>query len=138
MKRDLAPERKARNDGQGNFDRSEFWEQHDAKLIELIESGATTQQAADALGHGITKNAVIGRARRLGQEWARTNHYRPPPPAPPPAAEFPGYARCCWPQGHPGEPDFHFCGDTAEPGKPYCSTHAARAYIRPKQLGAAA
>ena len=27
---------------------------------------------------------------------------------------------CKWPLGHPGEPDFHFCGGPANPGFPYC------------------
>lgn len=36
---------------------------------------------------------------------------------------------CLWPIGDPGDPDFHFCGADALPGKPYCAEHAARAYI---------
>ncbi len=35
---------------------------------------------------------------------------------------------CRWPMGHPGEPDFHFCGDKVNPGFPYCVTHCGRAY----------
>ena len=35
---------------------------------------------------------------------------------------------CKWPIGHPGEPDFHFCGQTANPGFPYCVEHCGRAY----------
>lgn len=35
---------------------------------------------------------------------------------------------CRWPMGHPGEPDFHFCGDKVNPGFPYCVAHCGRAY----------
>ena len=30
--------------------------------------------------------------------------------------------------GHPGEADFHFCGETVNPGFPYCVEHCGRAY----------
>ena len=35
---------------------------------------------------------------------------------------------CKWPLGHPGEPDFHFCGAPANPGFPYCVQHCGVAY----------
>jgi GcrA cell cycle regulator len=35
---------------------------------------------------------------------------------------------CRWPMGHPGEPDFHFCGAPANPGYPYCVEHCGVAY----------
>jgi GcrA cell cycle regulator len=35
---------------------------------------------------------------------------------------------CKWPLGHPGEPDFHFCGEAANPGFPYCVAHCGVAY----------
>jgi GcrA cell cycle regulator len=35
---------------------------------------------------------------------------------------------CKWPLGHPGEPDFHFCGDPINPGFPYCLEHCSVAY----------
>ncbi|MGP7794558.1 GcrA family cell cycle regulator [Sphingomonas sp. CLY1604] len=35
---------------------------------------------------------------------------------------------CKWPLGHPGEPDFHFCGDKVNPGFPYCVQHCGHAY----------
>ena len=67
----------------------------------------------------------------------------PIPPAPPrrlvPAKPSPEVADktslldltdrvCRWPMGHPGEPDFHFCGDAANPGYPYCVAHCGVAY----------
>lgn len=67
----------------------------------------------------------------------------PIPPAPPrrlvPAKPSPEMADktslldlndriCRWPMGHPGEPDFHFCGEAVNPGFPYCVEHCGRAY----------
>lgn len=67
----------------------------------------------------------------------------PIPPAPPrrlvPAKPSPEIADktslldlsdkvCRWPMGHPGEPDFHFCGTPVNPGFPYCVEHCGRAY----------
>ena len=67
----------------------------------------------------------------------------PIPPAPPrrlvPAKPSPDIAEktslldlnervCRWPMGHPGEPDFHFCGEKVNPGFPYCVEHCGRAY----------
>ena len=67
----------------------------------------------------------------------------PIPPAPPrrlvPAKPSPEMAEktsllelndriCRWPMGHPGEADFHFCGEKVNPGFPYCVEHCGRAY----------
>jgi len=67
----------------------------------------------------------------------------PIPPAPPrrlvPAKPSPEVADktslldlneriCKWPIGHPGEPEFHFCGNQANPGFPYCVEHCGVAY----------
>jgi len=68
---------------------------------------------------------------------------QPIPPAPPrrlvpakPSPEIAGKTSlldlnekiCKWPIGHPGEPDFHFCGEKVNPGFPYCVEHCGRAY----------
>lgn len=37
---------------------------------------------------------------------------------------------CCWPNGDPGTPGFHFCGARPVPGKPYCAEHCAIAYVK--------
>jgi GcrA cell cycle regulator len=67
----------------------------------------------------------------------------PATPAPPrrlvpakPSAEIAGKTSlldlndriCKWPLGHPGEPNFHFCGDVVNPGFPYCVAHCGHAY----------
>jgi GcrA cell cycle regulator len=35
---------------------------------------------------------------------------------------------CKWPVGDPAKDDFHFCGQTAPTGKPYCAYHAHIAF----------
>jgi GcrA cell cycle regulator len=185
------------------------------RLKKMWHDGATASQIADELG-GVSRNAVIGKAHRLGLEQrpspvkpgeekeakkpapasaaaapkprtespapqaataapapaahaahpARQNRsapemqYRsigpggfirqgpgdqqpPIPPAPPrrlvPAKPSPEVADktglldlndriCKWPMGHPGEPDFHFCGQPSNPGFPYCVQHCGVAY----------
>ena len=186
------------------------------RLKKMWQDGATASQIADELG-GVSRNAVIGKAHRLGLE-ARPSPVkpgeekeRPAPaataapaakpapaerPAPRPAAAAPaspapaqpaarspqrpqsdlqyrsigpgGFVRqgpgdqqapippapprrlvpakpspevadktslldlndriCKWPMGHPGEPDFHFCGQASNPGFPYCVEHCGVAY----------
>ena len=186
------------------------------RLKAMWTEGATASQIADELG-GVSRNAVIGKAHRLGLE-ARPSPVkpgeekeRPAPaataapaakpapaerPAPRPAATAPaspapaqpaarspqrpqgdlqyrsigpgGFIRqgpgeqqapippapprrlvpakpspevadktslldlndriCKWPMGHPGEPDFHFCGQASNPGFPYCVEHCGVAY----------
>jgi GcrA cell cycle regulator len=187
------------------------------RLKKMWHDGATASQIADELG-GVSRNAVIGKAHRLGLEQrpspvkpgeekevkkpapvaaapapkpaakaespkvsapapaaaapapsqpaqpqrpsAQEMQYRsigpggfvrqgpgdqqaPIPPAPPrrlvPAKPSPEVADktslldlndriCKWPIGHPGEPDFHFCGEPANPGFPYCVAHCGVAY----------
>jgi GcrA cell cycle regulator len=184
------------------------------RLKKMWQDGATASQIADELG-GVSRNAVIGKAHRLGLE-SRPSPVRPgeekekpasaaPAPKPTPAerpapkpavaeAERPapaqpaprtpqraqsdniqyrsigpgGFVRqgpgdqqapippapprrlvpakpspevadktslldlndriCKWPMGHPGEPDFHFCGNASNPGFPYCVEHCGVAY----------
>ena len=132
------------------------------------EQGMTASQIAEILGEGVSRNAVIGKAHRLGLQ-ARPSPVKggdamiaevvtesvaapvavPPPPAPvvaraplpirkpkPASAAKPARTSlldlsekvCKWPIGHPGEPDFHFCGKPSATGFPYCMEHCAVAY----------
>ncbi len=188
------------------------------RLKELWSQGVTASQIADELG-GVSRNAVIGKAHRLGlqsrpspvkpnepetpapaaakpkaaakpaaappsaqpEPKAKASSRQPQPEAAPAAAAAPpsrqpqirsigpgGFVRqgpsdqqapippapprrlvpakpspeiadktglldlnekiCKWPVGHPGEPDFHFCGRPSNPGFPYCVDHCGVAY----------
>src|SRR5437868_5454968 len=99
------------------------------RLKKMWHDGATASQIADELG-GVSRQGP--------------GDQQPPiPPAPPrrmvPAKPSPEVADktslldlneriCKWPMGHPGEPDFHFCGEPSNPGFPYCVAHCGVAY----------
>jgi GcrA cell cycle regulator len=73
---------------------------------------------------------------------------RPEPPAiaapesPPPAwtprvVASTSRGECCWPIGHPRSRGFRFCGDPAEPKRPYCAVHVRIGYVpmKPRATG---
>jgi GcrA cell cycle regulator len=112
--------------------------------------------SAAAIGRqiGLSKNAVIGKAHRLGLkarpspikrgaarvivEPLQPKQQPPAPPVettpvmrslPPAPRKIASGPSCLWPIGDPGDTDFHFCGRPAMQGKPYCTDHCAKAYI---------
>ena len=88
----------------------------------------TTAQIGKKIGR--TKNAVIGKANRLGLPPKTGKLFEPIPPrvslSPPPLHRA---ASCAWPIGDPMQPDFRLCGAEIARGS-YCATHAARASKR--------
>lgn len=111
------------------------------------------EQAARAAGANIPMQPIPNKAPSLpkivsvgpgGFLRQGPGDQQPPiPPAPPrrlvPAKPSPEIADktslldlsekvCRWPMGHPGEPDFHFCGAEVNPGFPYCVEHCGRAF----------
>ena len=118
-----------------------------ALLSDLWQSGYSARQIAERLGEGVTRNAVIGKANRLGlskpskssvtrqqrQKERAENVLHLQPPIDEGATIFSLTASTCrWPIGDPGDLDFHFCGAQSKVGQPYCEYHAARAYQPPK------
>lgn len=125
-----------------------------AELTRLWNDGLATSEIGKRLG--ISKNAVVGKAHRLHLS-ARPSPIRrvimrsaivraprapvepravqhaapPPPPAQERVVELSNQT-CKWPIGHPNEAGFHFCGERAIVGKPYCQSHTALAYVRAK------
>jgi GcrA cell cycle regulator len=102
-----------------------------ARLRELWEQGLTASQIAAELC--ITRNAVIGKAHRLGLSGRASPIQRSK--APKLTLVALKERMCKWPIGHPGEPDFHFCGGEARPSSPYCPEHHLRAYMPSKKKG---
>jgi len=120
------------------------------KLQKLWEQGLSASQIADDLGEGVSRNAVIGKAHRLGLKVrpspVKTEAAPKKAPAAPTAAPTPRKPKappaksarvtlldlndrvCKWPHGHPSDDDFHFCGKPVQPGFPYCGEHCAVAY----------
>ena len=100
------------------------------ELQRMWGEGASTAEIGRRLG--VTKNAVVGKAHRLKLSARPSPIKRPPEPR-----RFSGPA-CQWPVGDPRSDSFHFCGEEAAPGKPYCQTHCALAYSRPSSSDKAA
>ncbi len=102
-----------------------------ASPVATIQPPAAPQPVIRSIGPGGFQRAMPGEQQT------------PSSPAPPrrlvpakPAAEFADKTSlldltdkiCKWPLGHPGEPDFHFCGKPINPGFPYCLDHCSVAY----------
>ena len=126
------------------------------ELTRLWNEGLATSEIGKRLG--ISKNAVVGKAHRLhlsarpspirrvmmrsaivrpprplaeGRHLAPAVHAPAPQPQPQRVVELSNQS-CKWPIGHPNEAGFHFCGERAIVGKPYCSAHTSIAYVRAK------
>ena len=136
-----------------------------AKLKELWDQGLPTAQIGKLLG--FTKNAVVGKAHRIGLERRpspiRRTAVKPDrkkarsPIVPtlnfetskeatkegPKQQVFQPTVKnlftsqtkrgCEWPEGHPDESDFKFCGKERFEDKPYCINHCAVAYVIPEK-----
>lgn len=124
----------------------EWTEERVTRLKSLWGEGRTASQIAVILGD-VTRNAVIGKAHRLGLK-GRPSPIRKektaatPKPARRAVVQVPRATRvndrqCHWPIGHPREPGFHFCGDPAVEDKPYCGKHCNLAYRRTESSAAA-
>lgn len=127
---------------------------------ELLRSLWTEGLSASDIGKkvGKTRNAVLGKAHRLGLA-SRIDIERPQRPSTPrvyvpkvkmeepePILEPPlvlddgsnvtvltiNDRHCRWPIGHPNEDTFHFCGLAPKADRPYCEAHARKAY-QPQQ-----
>ncbi len=118
------------------------------EVTRLWDEGLTTAEIGKVLG--VSKNAVVGKAHRLGLP-ARPSPIRrsksegatkAKPVAKPPlqprisASIINTSGACCkWPFGHPGEEDFHFCESPSLVGKSYCPKHYEMAYLPARGRG---
>ncbi|MFC3231113.1 GcrA family cell cycle regulator [Marinibaculum pumilum] len=102
------------------------------QLKVLWSQGLSITQIGKQLG--MTRNAVVGKAHRIGLEKRTSPIVRRPRPAAPIPAPLPqpvlhtGAQRCQWPIGDPKTSEFRFCGKSALPGRPYCDDHCSVAY----------
>ena len=137
-----------------------------ARLKELWDQGLPTAQIGKLLG--FTKNAVVGKAHRIGLERRpspirrtavkpdrkkarspivpklnfeaskdETKEISKPQKSFQPVIKnlFTNHTKrgCEWPEGHPDESDFKFCGKERFEDKPYCLDHCAVAYVIPEK-----
>ena len=105
------------------------------ELTKLWATGLSASEIGRRLG--ITKNAVVGKVRRLNLAMRR---------APVLPKRRPNVVtldrlksnQCSWPEGEPGQPEFRFCGKSALANKPYCEEHCLIAYVPAKKKQSAA
>ena len=103
-----------------------------AQLMSLWEEGLTTGEIGKRLG--VSKNAVVGKAHRLGLNGRPSPIKRVAKAEPPKDNRIRSVVElsaltCRWPIGDPKDPGFHFCGARIVTGQPYCAEHAAVAYV---------
>ena len=105
------------------------------RLKKLWSEGLTTGTIGKRLG--ITKNAVVGKAHRLGLK-SRVSPIKHKPiainvvkkllPRIFTLADMSSQT-CRWPSGDPKGADFQCCGSLVSEGKPYCPDHCNVAYV---------
>lgn len=104
------------------------------KLKKLWSEGLTTGEIGKRLG--VSKNAVVGKAHRLGlkgrpspiKRQTKTVEVKKEAPRIFTLTDL-SAATCRWPIGDPKHEDFRFCGKPVAAGKPYCGEHCAVAYV---------
>ncbi len=118
-----------------------------AAAAPVDDAPVTDVDADDAVAEPVVEKAPTVIMRSVGPggflRQAPGEQQAPITPAPPrrlvparPSADMAGKTTlldlndriCKWPLGHPGEPDFHFCGEKVNPGFPYCIAHCGHAY----------
>lgn len=128
-------------------------------IVNALHAGIVAGQSARMIAHAlsehfgvtVSRNAVVGKAHRLGLQLdghalakSNTTNWSPAKPATkisepaPPKPSVPdrgsvdinslGPNHCRWPYGDPKLPGFMYCGCQAKVGQPYCEGHAAIAY----------
>lgn len=117
------------------------WSDERVELLKTLwTSGKTAAQIATELGDGLTRNAIIGKAHRLGLSGRITPVTKKidkplPPEVHDEVAKDGGISlleltekTCRYPFGDPKKSNFHFCGGSSLPGLPYCGEHAEISY----------
>jgi GcrA cell cycle regulator len=119
----------------GTGEQAAMWDDEKiGRLKKLWSEGLTTGEIGKRLG--VSKNAVVGKAHRLGLKGRPSPIKRQPNKPVEPKKETRVFTltdlsaqTCRWPIGDPKHEDFRFCGKPVYTGKPYCSEHCAVAYV---------
>ena len=115
--------------------REAWWRDNHWLLAALVDAGLTAAAIAGEMG--VTRNAVIGRLRRVGLKLARPGvGGRRRPETGDKINPFPPGGCCLFPSGDPGKADFGFCGaPTGGLAGPYCAEHRRIAYQPARPMG---
>ncbi len=95
-------------------------------LKTLWFEGKPASEIAEILGQDISRNAVIGKAHRLGVAGRQSPIKRKAVPLP--TLLTMTERMCKWPFGDPKKSDFYFCGQPVPVAVTYCAEHRALAY----------
>lgn len=95
---------------------------------------SAAQPASQPVHQGVlnapSQAAATPQARPATPPAATVTNSLPVASNPQPSRAHGGSKSCSWPVGDPKQPGFHFCGEPAEPGRPYCANHCHVAYHR--------
>jgi len=122
-------------------EKNSWTEERLEKLKQLWDKGLSISSIGEELG--VTRNAIAGKAHRLGLKKRQS----PIAPKKAVAREEPALeeitdlplrlalrklnwsrSKCAWPSGDPKHTDFSFCGKAVTSGKPYCEDHCREAF----------
>ena len=104
------------------------------RLKNLWQDGMSSRDIAQKMGEGLSRNAVIGKANRLGlsassraKVSSKVSEVKKAVVLPP---DTPMRKKCQWPFGDPATDNFYFCEQPTLESRPYCKEHCALAYRR--------
>ena len=124
------------------------WTEERLETLKILwNEGLSISQIGQKLG--VTRNAVAGKAHRIGLPKRQSPISVSGAPArkktkkTEEVSELPlrlalrkiswSRSKCVWPSGDPKTTDFSFCGEPIEPGKPYCYEHCVLAYTNTRE-----
>lgn len=124
------------------------WTEERLETLKILwNEGLSISQIGQKLG--VTRNAVAGKAHRIGLPKRQSPISVSGTPARKKVkkveelSELPlrlalrkiswSRSKCVWPSGDPKTTDFSFCGEPIEPGKPYCYEHCVLAYTNTRE-----
>ncbi len=114
------------NSGRNMSKKFEWTDENVAILTNMWHLGAPARDIAKKLD--TTRNAVIGKANRLGLSTPKVSKKTKEKKIV--TTTYPDDNLCQWPSGHPDESNFRFCGKPIQNKFPYCEEHCNLAYRR--------